>query len=270
MSGSVGPVSGQCRLTQVSEVSGSVGAGVGLVSGLLDSGRARLVSRSVGVSGCRGVGVSGSVGECQGVSRCRGVGVSTMSMSVLCYASAVLVALLHITLLGKHPLPTSPACNTLACQLCILHSLPPLQAAWILAIGVACRFVLQRRRCLGASIAAMLTSLLATPLLVSFAFFIPCHLCRQPGLWGLVLLAGLRCSVGIIWVPALLPCWHHCLPHPLLVSLINVCSSFLATFASNVNCGEWRCLPVCIAASALFGLASIVARLASWLKHSLC
>ena len=119
-----------------------------------------------------------------------------MSMSVLCYASAVLVALLHITLLGKHPLPTSPACNTLACQLCILHSLPPLQAAWILAIGVACRFALQRRRCLGASIAAMLTSLLATPLLVSFAFFIPCHLCRQPGLWGLALLAGLCCSVG--------------------------------------------------------------------------
>ena len=41
------------------------------------------------------------------------------------------------------------ACHTLACQLCILHSLPPLQATWIVGIGVACRFALQRRRCLG-------------------------------------------------------------------------------------------------------------------------
>ena len=32
VSGSVGPVSGRCRLTPVSEVSGSVGAGVGPVS----------------------------------------------------------------------------------------------------------------------------------------------------------------------------------------------------------------------------------------------
>ena len=126
-----------------------------------------------------------------------------MSMSVLCYASAVLVALLHITLLGKHPLPTSPACNTLACQLCILHSLPPLQAAWILAIGVACRFALQRRRYLGASIAAVLASLLATPIACEpdqCVFFIPCHLCKQCELWGMALLAGLHCSVGVVWV----------------------------------------------------------------------
>ena len=157
------------------------------------------------------------------VSGCRAVGVSTMSMSVLCYASAVLVALLNITLLGKHQLPTSPACNTLACQLCILHSLPPLQAAWILAIGVACRFALQRRRCLGASIAAMLASLLATPIACEpdqCVFFIPCQLCKQCELWGMALLAGLHCSVGVVWVG--------------------------------------------------LGLASIVARLASWLKHSLC
>ena len=170
----------------MSEVSGSVGAGVGLVSGLLDRCRVCTMSRSVGVSKCRSVGGVGSVRECQGVSRCRGVGVSTMSMSVLCYASVVLVALLHITLLGKHPLPTSPACNTLACQLCILHSLPPLQAAWILAIGVACRFALQRRRCLGASIAAMLASWLATPIACEphqLAFFIPCHLASNLQFW---------------------------------------------------------------------------------------
>ena len=73
VSGGVELVSGQCRLTLVSEVSGSVGAGVGLVSGLLDSGRACLVSSSVGVSGCGSVGVSGSVGECRGV-RVSGIG----------------------------------------------------------------------------------------------------------------------------------------------------------------------------------------------------
>ena len=51
--GSVGAVSGQCRP----------------VSGVLDSGPPCTVSSSVGVSGCRSVGVSGSVG----VSECRSV-----------------------------------------------------------------------------------------------------------------------------------------------------------------------------------------------------
>ena len=116
-----------------------------------------------------------------------------------------MVALLHITLLGKHPLPTSPACNTLACQLCILHSLPPLalQVAWILAIGVACRFVLQHQRCLGASIAAMLASLLATPIACEpdqCVCFVPCHLCKQPALWGLALRVDSHCSAGVVWV----------------------------------------------------------------------
>ena len=43
------------------------------------------------------------------------------------------------------------------------------------------------------------------------------------------------------------------LPHPLLESLINLHASFLATFASHLNCGDWRWPPICIAASALFG-----------------
>ena len=40
----------------------------------------------------------------------------------------------------------------------------------------------------------------ATLLLVSFAFFIPCHLCKRCELWGMALLAGLHCSVGVVWV----------------------------------------------------------------------
>ena len=139
----------------------------------------------------------------------------------------------------------------------------------------ACAVHLQRQRGRDAVQHAALASCLATPiLLVSLINVYSSFLATfasQPELWGLALRADSHCNVGIIaWVPTLLPCWHHCLPHPLLVSLINEYSSFLAIFASNVNCGDWRCLPVCIAASALFGLASIVARLASWLKHSLC
>ena len=121
VSGGVELVSGQCRLTLVSEVSGSVGAGVGLVSGLLDSCRPRVVSRSVGVSGCRSVGVSGSVGECRGV-RVSGDG-ECRRCRCGCYVSVVvLVALLHITLLGKH-VHCQPACNTH--YLLALHSSIP-------------------------------------------------------------------------------------------------------------------------------------------------
>ena len=29
---------------------------------------------------------------------------------------------------------------------------------------------------------------------------IPCHLCKQCELWGMALLAGLHCSVGVVWV----------------------------------------------------------------------
>jgi hypothetical protein len=86
--GSVGAVSGQCRLTLVSHgVSSSVGAvseqcrsSVGAVSGALDVVHHRMASSSVGVSECRSVGVSveRSVEECRsvGVSECRSVRVS--------------------------------------------------------------------------------------------------------------------------------------------------------------------------------------------------
>ena len=73
-----------------------------------------------------------------------------------------------------------------------------------MGISVACLFTLQRRRnCLVANIAAMLASLLATPIACEpdqCVFFIPCHLCKQCELWGMALLAGLHCSVGVVWV----------------------------------------------------------------------
>ena len=76
---SVGPVSGQCR-GSVGAVSVDTGVGVSSsvgavseqcrpVSGILDSGPPWLLSRSVGVSECRSVGVSGGVE----VSECRSV-----------------------------------------------------------------------------------------------------------------------------------------------------------------------------------------------------
>ena len=67
MSGGVEAVSRQCRLTPVSVCRAVSGCSVGAVSGLLDSGDVRIVSRCQAVSECRGVGVS---------ERCRGVGVS--------------------------------------------------------------------------------------------------------------------------------------------------------------------------------------------------
>ena len=67
MSGSVEAVSRQCRLTPVSVCRAVSGCSVGAVSGLLDSGDVRTVSRCQAVSECRSVGVS---------ERCRGVGVS--------------------------------------------------------------------------------------------------------------------------------------------------------------------------------------------------
>ena len=128
MSGSVEPVSGQCRLTLVSEVSGSVGAGVGLVSGLLDRGSVRFLSRSVGVSGCRSVGVSGCVGECRrvGVSECRvmvrvdDVGAGAMCRWGYWLHSCTSHCLASMFIANLHATP-------ITCQLCILQSLPPLQ-----------------------------------------------------------------------------------------------------------------------------------------------
>ena len=161
----------------------------------------------------------------------------------------------------------------------LLVSLPPLQAActfWGLALladlHCSVSIVWVGQHC------AMLASCLATSILLLILINVHSSFlatfASQPELWGLALRAGLHCSVGVIvWVPTLLPCWHHCLPHPLLVSLINVCASFLATSASNLNCGNRCCVPICIAASALFGLTNIAAMMASWdmaCQHSLC
>ena len=70
MSGSVEAVSRQCRLTPVSVCRAVSGCSVGAVSGLLDSGDVRTVSRCQAVSECRSVGVSGcrtgvEVSECR-------------------------------------------------------------------------------------------------------------------------------------------------------------------------------------------------------------
>ena len=199
-----------------------------------------------------------------------------MSVLVLCVGGGIGCTLAHHTAWQACSLPT-----------CMQHPLlvsfaflPPLQKQlefWGLALladlhcSVGVVWVLAYLSTFDAIFASCCHTLACEP--HQPTCFIPCHLCRSnlnSGDWRCFPICIAGCSVGVPWVPALLPCWHHCLPHPLLVSLINVHSSFLATFASNVNCGEWRCLPVCIAASALFGLASIAAMLASWLKPSLC
>ena len=89
--------------------------------------------------------------------------------------------------------------------MCILHSLPPLQAN--LNCGdwrcVPIRILQRRHNCLGANIAAMLASLLATPIACEpdqCVCFIPCHLCKQPALWGLALRVDSHCSAGVVWV----------------------------------------------------------------------
>ena len=70
MSGGVEAVSRQCRLTPVSVCRAVSGCSVGAVSGLLDSGDARTVSRCQAVSECRSVGVSGCRSGVE-VSECR-------------------------------------------------------------------------------------------------------------------------------------------------------------------------------------------------------
>ena len=70
VSGSVEAVSRQCRLTPVSVCRAVSGCSVGAVSGLLDSGDVRTVSRCQAVSECRSVGVSGCRSGVE-VSECR-------------------------------------------------------------------------------------------------------------------------------------------------------------------------------------------------------
>ena len=70
VSGGVEAVSRQCRLTPVSVCRAVSGCSVGAVSGLLDSGDVRTVSRCQAVSECRSVGVSGCRSGVE-VSECR-------------------------------------------------------------------------------------------------------------------------------------------------------------------------------------------------------
>ena len=60
--------------------------------------------------------------------------------------------------------------------------------------------------------------------------FIPCHLCRSnmnSGDWR-CLPIGIAALALFGWQHCLLPCWHLGFPQPLLKSLINLHSSFLA------------------------------------------
>ena len=79
-----------------------------------------------------------------------------------------------------------------------------------------------------------IANLHATPLLVSLP-----PLQAACTFWGLALLADLHCCVGIVWVGQHCAMLASCLATPnLLVILINVYSSFLATFASQPElCG---------------------------------
>jgi len=107
--------------------------------------------------------------------------------------------------------------------------------------------------------ACSLPTCMQHPLLVSVAFFIHSlpPLQKQLEFWGLALLADLHCSVGVVWVLAYLStfdaifasCCHiiACEPHqPTCFIPCHLCRS-------NLNSGDWRCLPICIAALALFG-----------------
>ena len=73
MLGGVEAVSRQCRLTPESVCRAVSGCSVGAVSGLLDSGDVRTVSRCQAVSECRSVGVSGcrTGVECRECRECR-------------------------------------------------------------------------------------------------------------------------------------------------------------------------------------------------------
>ena len=101
-----------------------------------------------------------------------GVGVVLCIYGIGC----ILVALLHITLHGKHSYCQS-ACNTLACFLATFAS-----SLHFLGIGVACGFALQRQHCLGwpalchAGIMSCHIHFASDP--DQCAFFIPCHLCK--------------------------------------------------------------------------------------------
>ena len=103
--------------------------------------------------------------------------------------------------------------------------------------------------------ACSLPTCMQHPLLISFAFFNPCHLCRSnlsSGDWrflptciaALVVLAYLSTSDDTF-----ASCCHTlaCEPHqPTCFIPCHLCRS-------NLNSGDWRCLPICIAALALFG-----------------
>ena len=125
--------------------------------------------------------------------------------------------------------------------------------------GAMCRWGYWLHSCTSHCLASMfIANLHATP--------ITCQLCilqslpplqKQLELWGLAFLAGLHCSVGVVWVLAYLStfdaifasCCHTlaCEPHqPTCFIPCHLCRS-------NLNSGDWRCLPICIAALALFG-----------------
>ena len=105
--------------------------------------------------------------------------------------------------------------------------------------------------------ACSLPTCMQHPLLVSFAFINPCHLCRSnlnSGDWRflpacIAALALLGASIFEHIDAIFASCCHTlaCEPHqPTCFIPCHLCRS-------NLNSGDWRCLPICIAALALFG-----------------
>ena len=110
MSGGVEAVSRQCRLTPVSVCRAVSGCSVGAVSGLLDSGDVRIVSRCQAVSECRSVGVSGCRSGVE-VSECRCPTQTASILSQSCKFRFLKSNSTFTTTYGRQPLAVACSCS---------------------------------------------------------------------------------------------------------------------------------------------------------------
>ena len=110
VSGGVEAVSRQCRLTPVSVCRAVSGCSVGAVSGLLDSGDVRIVSRCQAVSECRSVGVSGCRTGVE-VSECRCPTQTASILSQSCKFRFLKSNSTFTTTYGRQPLAVACSCS---------------------------------------------------------------------------------------------------------------------------------------------------------------
>ena len=110
VSGGVEAVSRQCRLTPVSVCRAVSGCSVGAVSGLLDSGDVRVVSRCQAVSECRSVGVSGCRSGVE-VSECRCPTQTASILSQSCKFRFLKSNSTFTTTYGRQPLAVACSCS---------------------------------------------------------------------------------------------------------------------------------------------------------------